>query len=66
MDDDHRVLLPRCSCVLVADPTPEIDHLLAPNVGAAGATQLTAPGKVLGKRFAHPFKATTGVSLDRV
>jgi hypothetical protein len=52
--------------VLVADTTPEIDHLLATNVGAAGATQFTAPGKVLGERFAHRFEATTDVSLDRV
>ena len=36
-------------------------------IGAAGATQLAAPGEVLGKRLAHRFKAATdAVPLYRV
>ena len=50
VDEHHGVPFPRLARLLVADAAPEIDHLLAANVGAAGATQLTASDKVLGKR----------------
>ena len=66
VDDDHRVLLPRFARLLVADTAPDVNDLLAANIGTAGATQLPALSKVFGKRLAHHFEATTDVSLYRV
>ena len=62
----HRVPLPRLARLLVANPAPEVDDLLAVKVGAAGAAQLAPSGEVLGERLAHRLKATTDVSLYRV
>ena len=40
VDEHHRVPLPRLARLLVPDPAPEVDDLLAVVVGAAGAAQL--------------------------
>ncbi len=66
VDEHHGVPLPRLACPLVANTAPEVDDLLAVVIGTAGATQLTASSKVLGKRLAHRLKAATDVSLYRV
>jgi hypothetical protein len=66
VDDDHRVLLPRLARLPVASTAPEVDDLLAVVIDTAGATQLTASIKVLGKGLVHLLKATTDVSLYRV
>ena len=65
VNDDHRVPFPRVARLLVSDAAPEVDDLLAVLIGTAGAAQLTASSKVLGKRRTHRFKATTDVSLYR-
>jgi hypothetical protein len=65
-DDYHRVLLPRFAGLLVADPAPEVDDLLASVIGAAGTAQLPAAREVVREGRSHGFKATTDVSLDRM
>src|SRR5262245_46889190 len=63
-DEHHRVLFPWLARPLVADAAPEIDNLLAPVIGTAGATQLPASSEVGGKRFAHGLEAAADLPLD--
>jgi hypothetical protein len=58
------VLLPGLACLLVPDAAPEIDDLLAAEVGTTGAAQLAASSKVLGKRLPHCLEAAADVPLD--
>jgi len=46
VDEHHGVLLPRLARLPVPDPAPEVDDLLAPIVGAAGAAQFPASSDV--------------------
>ena len=61
--EDHRVPLPRLTRLLVANTAPEVDDLLAVNVGAAGAAEFVPSIEVVGKRSGHRLEATTDVSL---
>ena len=65
VDEDHGVPLPRLASPLVPEAAPEVDDLLAAAIGAAGAAQLPASGKILGKRFVHGLEAAADVSFDR-
>ena len=42
--EHHRVPLPRLARLFVANPAPEVDDLLAVNVGTAGATEFMPVG----------------------
>ena len=65
VDDDHRVPLPGLTRLLVSDSAPEVDDLLTPAIGAAGAAEFVAMSEVVGKRLAHRLEATSYVSLYR-
>ena len=64
--EHHRVTLPRLASFFVTNPAPEVDDLLAVNVGTAGTTELVPVDEVLGKYLADRLKATTDVSLYRL
>ncbi len=65
MDDHHGAPLPRLAVLLVADTAPDIDDLLAVNVGRAGAAELMPPGEVLGECLPDALEAGADVSLHR-
>ena len=60
---DHGVLFPRLAGRLVPNPAPQVDHLLAVAVDAAGRPQLTPAGEVVGKGLAHRLE--TGARTTR-
>ena len=64
VDEHHGVLLPRLARPLVPDAAPEVDDLLAAEIGAAGAAQLTPPREVLDERLAHRLEAAADVPVD--
>ena len=63
-DEDHRVLFPRLAGRLIANAPPQIDHLFALVVDAAGAPQLVAARKILCERLPHALKPCTRIPVN--
>jgi hypothetical protein len=63
VDHDHRVVLPRFASLAVPDAAPDIDDLLAVDVGTAGAAQLSSSNEILRERVADAFEASSDVSV---
>jgi hypothetical protein len=67
MDDYHRVFVPRLTGMLVPDPAPEIDHLLAVAIYSTRSTSLMSSRKVVRKGIAHCVEPWRDLPLyDRV
>jgi hypothetical protein len=64
VDHHHRVLLPGLTRLLVPSAAPQVDHLFAAVIGAAGAAQFSPPSEVLDERLAHHLKARLDLSLN--
>jgi hypothetical protein len=63
MNDNHGVLFPRLARRLVSDATPQVNQFLSMVKNATGTAQLSPSTEVLGKRFAHSFKARADVTF---
>ena len=64
VDEHHGVLLPQLAGQLVPHTAPQVDHLLAVVIGAAGTAQFAPPSEVLDERLAHRLQATADVPLN--
>jgi len=64
IDQGHGVLFPGGVRRLVAYAAPQVDHLFAAAVDAAGAAELIAKGEVLDKRIPHGLKAFAREPVD--